>query len=89
MNDFYQKNFQTRIADLSTVRALEKNKIPVLFVHGEDDDFVPIEMSEANYDACKAEKAFVRVKGARHACGYLVEKDTCEKEMDAFLAKIF
>lgn len=77
------------IKDASTLSAMEVNKLPILFVHGEDDDFVPIEMSEANYEACKAEKAFVRVKGARHACGYLIEKETCEKAMDTFLAKIF
>ena len=73
----------------STIDAMKKNTLPVLFVHGEDDDFVPIEMSERNYEACKAEKAFVRIKGAMHACSYLVEKETCEREMDAFLAKHF
>ncbi|MBQ4557538.1 MAG: alpha/beta hydrolase [Clostridia bacterium] len=74
--------------DASTLSAMEVNKFPILFVHGEDDDFVPIEMSEATYNACKTDKAIVKVKGARHACGYLVEKERCEKEMDAFLAKI-
>ncbi|MBQ4150793.1 MAG: alpha/beta hydrolase [Clostridia bacterium] len=73
----------------STLDAMAKNTIPVLFVHGEDDDFVPIEMTEANYEVCKAEKSFVRIKGAMHACSYLIEKETCEKAMDIFLAKHF
>lgn len=71
--------------DASTLDAMRENTIPVLFVHGEDDDFVPIKMTEANYEACKAEKRFIRVPGARHACGYLVERPRCEREMDAFL----
>lgn len=75
------------IKDASTLDAMEVNTLPVLFVHGEDDDFVPIEMSEANYNACKGEKSFVRIKGALHACGYLVDRDSCERELDAFLAK--
>lgn len=75
--------------EASTLEALEVNTLPVLFVHGEDDDFVPIEMSQMNYDACKSEKEFVRVKGALHACGYLVEREECEKKMDEFLAKLF
>ena len=70
--------------DASTLDALEENTIPVIFVHGEDDDFVPIEMSEANYNACKAEKRFVRVKGALHACGYVVDKAGCERALDEF-----
>ena len=73
--------------DASTLDAMEVNTLPVLFVHGDDDDFVPVEMTVANYEACKAEKSIVRVKGALHACSYLVDSDTCERELDAFLAK--
>ena len=68
----------------STLDAMEENTIPVSFVHGEDDDFVPIEMSEANFAACKAEKRFVRVPGALHACGYVVDRAGCEKALDDF-----
>lgn len=73
----------------STLDAMAENSIPVLFIHGEDDDFVPIDMTEANYEVCKAEKSIVRVKGARHVCGYLVDKTACERAMDTFLAKNF
>lgn len=73
--------------DASALAAMAKNTRPVLFVHGEDDDFVPIEMTMANYDACTADKSFVYVKGALHACGYLIDRESCERELDAFLAK--
>ena len=75
--------------DASTLDAMEKNTTPVLFVHGEEDAFVPIEMTERNFEACKAEKKMLRVKGALHACSYLVDKEKCEKEMDGFLANKF
>lgn len=81
----YKANFGFK--DASTIAAMENNTIPVLFVHGEDDDFVPIEMSEANFEACKAKKEFVRIKGAKHACGYVVDKETCRAAMDRFLAE--
>ncbi len=83
----YKANFGFK--DASAVDAMAENTLPVLFVHGEDDDFVPIEMSEASFEACTAEKSFVRVKGARHGCSYLVDKKACEDAMDSFLAKIF
>lgn len=74
--------------DASTVSAMMENEIPVLFVHGEDDDFVPIEMSEANFEVLGEKKEFVRIKGARHACGYVVDKQTCTAAMDRFIASI-
>lgn len=70
--------------DASTLDAMAENTIPVIFVHGEDDDFVPIEMSEANFTVCKAEKRFVRVPGALHACGYVVDRQLCEQSLDEF-----
>lgn len=47
------------MSEYSTLDALRFNKaraeqIPVLFIHGTADDFVPIEMSERNYDECIA-----------------------------------
>ena len=74
--------------DASTVAAMMDNKIPVLFVHGEDDDFVPIEMSEANFEVLEAKKEFVRIKGAMHACGYVVDKVSCTTAMDKFISEI-
>ena len=70
--------------DASTLDAMAENTIPVIFVHGEDDDFVPIEMSEANFAVCKAPKFFVRVPDALHACSYVVDKRKCEEALDAF-----
>lgn len=82
----YKANFGFKEA--STISAMEENTIPVLFVHGEDDDFVPIEMSEANFEVCKAKKEFLRIKGARHACGYVIDKETCTAAMDKFIGEI-
>ncbi len=81
----FEANFGFK--DATTLAAMEENKIPVLFVHGEADDFVPIAMSEANFEACRADKDFVRIKGAYHACGYVVDKPTCVAAMDRFIAK--
>lgn len=82
----YKAGFDFKAA--STLDAMAENEIPVLFIHGEEDDFVPIEMSEANYAACKGEKYFVRIPGAKHGCGYLLDRETCEREMTAFFEKI-
>ncbi len=47
---------------------VEKSNIPILFIHGEDDEFVPFEMVYANYEACPSPvKKLVTVAGADHA----------------------
>jgi fermentation-respiration switch protein FrsA (DUF1100 family) len=84
INAFYQKNFQTRIGELSTVQALEKNKIPVLFVHGAADRFVPIEMTYQNYVACHAPKRLLVVPEARHGMSYFIDKEAYERVTNDF-----
>lgn len=54
-------------------KALANCKVPVIFFHGEADDFVPCAMSKANYDACPSRKALVTIPGAGHGLAYLVD----------------
>lgn len=43
-----------------------KAKIPILFIHGEADTFVPCSMVHELYAACKTDKKLVIVEGAAH-----------------------
>ncbi len=56
--------------ETSPVKAMETCKIPILLLHGDDDAFVPFEMSRKIYDACKTKKRLVAVKGAGHGLAY-------------------
>lgn len=71
----------------SAEKALAHTKIPVLLIHGDEDDFVPYPMSQVCYDACASEKEFLTVHGARHAISYLVDTPTYEKTVTAFFKK--
>ena len=73
------------IDEASTLEALANNDRPVLLIHGEDDDFVPMEMSLQNYAACRGEKMLLTVKGAAHGLSYLVEEAACRTEITAFI----
>jgi len=53
----------------------EKSKVPILFIHGDVDDFVPHYMSEENYNACKTEKMLVTFNGAGHGIAYLSDPE--------------
>ena len=62
--------------------------MPVLFIHGKDDGFVPCYMSETAYNANKERRRLVLVDGADHGLSYLVDKELVEKELEEFLSKI-
>lgn len=56
--------------ETSPVRAMNTCKIPVLLLHGDQDAFVPLEMSRQIYDACSTQKQLVIVEGAGHGLAY-------------------
>lgn len=70
--------------DQSTVDALRKCRVPVLFVHGTADSFVPVEMTYENYRACGAPKRLFVVPGAEHGMSYLTDQVGYEKNMREF-----
>ncbi len=79
-----RKRIQMGPHDYSTVEALRTGNIPVLFIHGADDHFVPISMTYENYAACKAPKHLLVVPGADHGMSYLVDPKAYENAMVAF-----
>ena len=58
------------LEEYSALEAMQTCRVPVLFFHGEDDDFVPCDMSRAMYAACQSRKQLVTVPGAGHGLSY-------------------
>ena len=57
----------------SAREALKTVTVPVIFFHGETDDFVPWEMSKENFEACVSRKQLVTTPGAGHGLCYPVD----------------
>lgn len=55
--------------------AMARCRVPVIFFHGDADDFVPHEMSVTNHDACTAPKRLVITPGAGHGLCYPADPD--------------
>ena len=72
------------IEEITAEQALTKCKVPVIFFHGEADDFVPCEMSHRNYNACTSKKQLVTVKGAGHGLSFLVEPERYYDTLNEF-----
>lgn len=59
----------------SPVEAMKNCTVPIIFIHGTTDDFVPYEMSVENFNTCTHKvKKLVTVENAGHGLAYL--KDT-------------
>lgn len=65
--------------------AASRCRVPVIFYHGDADDFVPYEMGVENHAACAAPKRLVTVPGAGHGLCYPADKERYVQELRAFL----
>lgn len=72
---------------VSTLTAMENNQIPTLFIHGDADDFVPMEMTLRNFAACAGPKDLLIVHGAGHGLSYLVARDAYQQKLREFFKK--
>lgn len=68
--------------------SLAETNIPVLFIHGEDDRFVPCEMSRCNYEACASEKVLLTVPDAGHGLSFIIDHEGYLKTREEFLKKV-
>lgn len=57
----------------SAREAAKTATVPIIFFHGETDDFVPYEMSKENFDACTSRKMLVTTPDAGHGLCYPVD----------------
>ena len=70
--------------EYSTLDALKNCKVPVLFVHGAKDRFVPYDMTLQNYCACASEKKLFTVPDADHGMSYFTDREGYEAAILSF-----
>ncbi len=73
--------------DYSTLEAVRSTDIPILFIHGREDNFVPVWMSEQNYEECRSPKDIYIVENAAHAASYYENTAAYENKIKEFLSK--
>ncbi len=76
------------LGESSSEEALKFSKVPVLFIHGEADDFVPCDMTRENYEACASKKMLMTVPEAGHGLSYLVDLEAYTTAVDKFLEEV-
>ena len=74
-------------SDASSVSQLKKAKVPILFIHGDKDDFVPYDMLDKVYNAADVEKEKLVVEGAEHAKSAYVNPELYWNTISKFINK--
>ena len=89
LTDFWAKRIAGfHLKEAGSIDAMKVSIIPVLFIHGKDDTFVPVSMTEENYAACRAPKEKLLIPGAKHAQAYVVDPSGYEKAVVKFMKEI-
>ena len=75
------------IKEASAVEQLKKSKVPILFIHGQEDKFVPYYMLDELYNACKSDKDKLVIKEAGHAKSEKVNSKLYWEKVNSFINK--
>ncbi len=86
--DFMCKIFgKFSIKDVSTVDTIKNSEMPIMLIHGTNDNFVPCEMSKTAFKSANSNSKLVLVDGADHGISFLVDSKRVIDELNAFLNK--
>lgn len=70
--------------ECNAAREVQKATVPILFIHGDADTFVPCSMCEELYQNCASPKKKLIVKGAGHCESYYKDPKRYEEALDVF-----
>lgn len=71
--------------EASATNQVAKCKVPMLFIHGDNDMFVPFRMLDIVYEAAQCEKEKLVVEGASHAMSSAVNPDLYWETIENFI----
>lgn len=69
----------------SALEAVGRTEIPILLIHGEDDRFVPCDMSRELAAACAGPHGLETFPGAGHGLSYIVDPERYKKAVEEFM----
>ena len=75
------------LGEASSIDQVKKSKTPILYIHGDQDDFVPYYMMEELYNATSSEKEMLTIKDAEHAKASEVDPETYWTTVNNFINK--
>ena len=78
------------LKDADCTRSVSDARVPILFIHGDEDDFVPYRMHSVLYNACpRNDKQILTVRNAKHTEAVSVEPELYWNTVLSFIRKYF
>ncbi|WP_054958630.1 alpha/beta hydrolase [Paenibacillus dakarensis] len=85
VNNRIRKKCGFSFEQVSPIRAVRESHLPVMFIHGTNDTYVPTRMSKEMYEAKPGPKKLVLIEGAIHANAYHVGTEQYREATRSFL----
>lgn len=73
--------------EASALKQVQKTNLPVLFIHGEEDTFVPTSMVHQLYASCPGHKELFVVPDAGHGLAFNVDPAAYARRSEQFLSR--
>lgn len=87
-NQMVKKRAGYELDECSARNEVGRTRLPILFIHGAADSFVPCSMAHELYDACRSEKRLVIVEGAGHVESCYKDPEKYEEAVSSFIFPI-
>lgn len=88
-NEMVKKRAGYGLRDCNAKEEVAKTQIPILFLHGEADTFVPCRMAYELYECCSSPKKLVIIEGAGHVESCYREAQLFEDSIKEFIFPFF
>ena len=72
------------LEEVSAMESVKRAKVPIIFIHGEADGFVPCDMSRSLYESCVSPKKIMTVPEAGHGIAYLKDGEAYLRALREF-----
>ena len=73
--------------EASATQQISKSKLPILFIHGSEDRFVPTVMVYELYEAANCPKELLVIEGATHGTSFWKSPEAYKEAVEAFLQR--
>ena len=71
--------------DADSVRSMEKSRLPLAYICGDCDRYVPLDMAMRIYNACVQDKVLLIAEGAGHAASFMTENEKYKNLITEFI----
>ncbi|AOZ93117.1 alpha/beta hydrolase [Paenibacillus crassostreae] len=73
--------------EASALEQVSRTKLPILFIHGNEDRFVPYDMVHRLYEAAGSEKELLSVPHAQHGNAFFADKEGYGSKLTSFVSR--